>query len=118
MPGESFDGFIDLAKELDEITKDCSDEKRKNALEKGSDIIVKDARARAPIDTGLLSREGIAAEVVSGEEADIGWTGDAFYGRFLEMGTSKMSARPHLRPAYEAKKNQVIEVMRKELNLD
>ena len=28
MLGESFDGFIDLAKELDEIAKDCSEEKR------------------------------------------------------------------------------------------
>ena len=118
MQGESFDGFIDLAKELSDIAKDCSDENRKRALEKGSDIIVKDARVRAPINTGLLHREGIAAEVISGDEADIGWTNDAFYGRFLETGTSKMAARPHLRPAYEAKKNQVIEVMRKELNLD
>jgi HK97 gp10 family phage protein len=28
---------------------------------------------------------------------------DAFYGRFLEMGTSKMAAKPFLRPAADAK---------------
>jgi HK97 gp10 family phage protein len=30
----------------------------------------------------------------------------AFYWRFLEFGTSKMQARPFLRPAFEAKKEQ------------
>ena len=118
MAEDILDGFLELSEELNRMAKACSEKSRKNALEKGSDIIVKAARARAPIDTGLLSREGIAAEVISGEIADIGWTADAFYGRFLEMGTSKMAARPHLRPAYEAKKNQVVQVMIETLNLD
>jgi HK97 gp10 family phage protein len=37
---------------------------------------------------------------------------DAYYGRFVEFGTSKMSARPFLRPAFEAKKEAAIEAMR------
>lgn len=32
------------------------------------------------------------------------WSKEAFYGRFLELGTSKMAARSFLRPAYEAKR--------------
>jgi len=32
------------------------------------------------------------------------WTKEAFYGRFVEHGTSKMGAKPFLRPGYEAKK--------------
>lgn len=32
----------------------------------------------------------------------IGPTSDFFYGRFLEMGTAKMRARPYLRPAWDA----------------
>ncbi|CAJ5616505.1 phage protein, HK97 gp10 family [Burkholderia pseudomallei] len=35
------------------------------------------------------------------------WTREAFYGRFVEHGTSKMAAKPFLRPAYEAKKADV-----------
>lgn len=35
------------------------------------------------------------------------WTKEAFYGRFIEHGTSKMVAQPFLRPAYEAKKAEV-----------
>jgi HK97 gp10 family phage protein len=37
---------------------------------------------------------------------------DAFYGRFVELGTSKMSARPFLRPAFEASREAAIEAMR------
>lgn len=36
------------------------------------------------------------------------WSKDAFYGRFLEYGTSKMSPRPFLRPAYEAMKQAAV----------
>ncbi|ARL25493.1 HK97-gp10 family putative phage morphogenesis protein [Burkholderia pseudomallei] len=51
------------------------------------------------------------------------WTREAFYGRFIEYGTSKMAARPFLRPSYEAKKadvkhaiDGVIETKIKEMN--
>lgn len=37
---------------------------------------------------------------------------DAFYWRFLEFGTAKMSAHPFLRPAFEAQKEAAIEVFR------
>jgi len=33
---------------------------------------------------------------------------DGFYGRFLELGTSKMIARPFLRPALEKSVNEVL----------
>lgn len=36
--------------------------------------------------------------------------GVAFYGRFLELGTSKMPARPFLRPAIEAKRGEAVQV--------
>jgi HK97 gp10 family phage protein len=41
--------------------------------------------------------------------------GDAFYWRFLEFGTSKMAARPFMRPAYEARRARAIDVMRARL---
>ncbi|MBR8084564.1 HK97-gp10 family putative phage morphogenesis protein [Burkholderia vietnamiensis] len=42
------------------------------------------------------SAEGLRATYL------VTWSKDAFYGRFLEYGTSKMVARPFLRPAYDA----------------
>jgi HK97 gp10 family phage protein len=38
-----------------------------------------------------------------------------FWWRFLEFGTSKMAAKPFLRPAYEAKKMEAIETMKRYL---
>lgn len=38
--------------------------------------------------------------------------GDVYYWQFLEFGTSKMSARPFLRPAFEANKDSAIELFR------
>ena len=37
---------------------------------------------------------------------------DAYYGHMVEFGTAKMSARPFMRPAFEAKKEAAIEAMR------
>lgn len=36
------------------------------------------------------------------------WSKEAFYGRFVEFGTSKMAANPFLRPAFEAKKKDAV----------
>ena len=41
--------------------------------------------------------------------------GEAFYWRFIEFGTSKMPARPFLRPAFESKKNQAVETIKNRL---
>jgi HK97 gp10 family phage protein len=42
----------------------------------------------------------------------VGTRGYAFYGRFLEFGTSKMAARPWLRPAVDALAGWAVEAMR------
>ncbi len=65
-------------------------------------LIARDAKARAPVDTGALRASieartrgvllTLAAEVVAG----------APYAIFVEHGTSRMSAQPFLFPAFEA----------------
>lgn len=37
---------------------------------------------------------------------------DAYYAAFVEFGTSKMAARPFLRPAFEAKKSEAVKAIR------
>lgn len=39
----------------------------------------------------------------------------AYYWRFLEFGTSKLPARPFLRPAFDTKKSQAVDAMAKKL---
>lgn len=110
-------GFEELSKELAQIAKDAGPEKRKRALEAGAKIVVEKARASVPVRTGLLKREGIAAESPKDDAVEIGWTQSGFYGRFLEHGTSKMRARPHLQPAYEREQNRITQTMLRELKL-
>lgn len=43
-------------------------------------------------------------------------TTDAFYWRFLEYGSSRMRARPFIRPAYEAQKQQALQAMKTKLS--
>lgn len=45
----------------------------------------------------------------------VGTRGMAFYGKFLEFGTSKMAARPWLRPAVDALTGWALEAMRSRL---
>ena len=40
---------------------------------------------------------------------------DAFYWRFVEFGTVNMAARPFMRPAFEAKKYEAVEAIRRYL---
>lgn len=42
--------------------------------------------------------------------------GNAYYFRFLEFGTEKMQARPFLRPAFESKAPEALDVVTRELN--
>ena len=41
---------------------------------------------------------------------------DAWYWRFVEFGTRKMSARPFLRPALEAKRREAVQAMKDRLS--
>lgn len=110
-------GFDELREELADIAKNVTGPAKKDALEEGAKIIVNRARSLVPARTGLLKREGVTQGNNTGDAIEVGWTGDGFYGRFLEYGTSKMAPRPHIRPAYEQSKNQVAEIMLRKMKL-
>ena len=43
-----------------------------------------------------------------GRKVDAGGKFDAYYWRYVEFGTSRMAARPFLRPSFEVKKEEAI----------
>lgn len=51
----------------------------------------------------------------SGAQISISWRGIAFYGDFYERGTSKMAAKPFLRPAFDAKKDESLTIFKDKL---
>jgi len=81
----------------------------RDALRAAARPVVASAKSKVPVRTGKLQR-GIQQRVSvrSGSaEAIIGFDRKQFYGRFIELGTSKMSAKPFLRPALDESQNQI-----------
>lgn len=94
----------------------------RQAVVAGARLIHREVRARAPVDLRIYEgkqgrhRPGFLRDhiiiaydketSVPGRIASyiVTWSKEAFYGRFLEYGTSEMAAKPFLRPGYEAKK--------------
>ena len=113
----AYNGMEELMRELEATAKQVSPDSCKAALAAGAEVILAEARRQAPVDTGSLRDKGLAMKVESEQEALIGWTSDGFYGRFLEDGTSKMAAKPYLRPALEAKREEANQTMLRKLNL-
>ena len=125
---------------IDALAKVASESVLRQAAVAGGRVFFDEVRMRAPVNLGIYegkwgrhppgflrnsiliafdkdtSVEGLRASYV------ITWSKEAFYGRFVEFGTSKMAAQPFLRPSYEAKKqaaaqkfSEVIEAKAEEL---
>lgn len=124
------DGFKELAEELRALGARVEANGLRSANYAGAMVITRAAKATAPVKTGLLRasirafrRRGPPFSVthsvgVRGIKLTHGNTalnrrlrrvgkkyqadGPAFYGKFIEFGTSKMAAKPFLRPAFLA----------------
>ncbi len=77
------------------------------ALEESAEIVREEAFIKAPKRRGELARKLMISKIKH-SSIDIGPDKESFYGRFLELGTVKLSARPFLRPALDSKKSEVI----------
>lgn len=66
-------------------------------LEAGAIVILSEAQANCPVDTGFLQSTGFMQ--VNGNDIEIGF--GAEYASYVEFGTYKMAAQPFLRPALD-----------------
>lgn len=62
--------------------------------------------------SGVRSRKGNKHILVGIQKGD---NSHIFYGKFLEYGTSKMSAKPFMGPAFSSKKSEASEVLKSEI---
>jgi HK97 gp10 family phage protein len=68
------------------------------------------------VRTGKARQAVEKKRTIKGKRAVVGVENlDAYYWRFVEFGTSKMAARPFMRPAFEAKKTAAVEAIRQYL---
>lgn len=110
----TIDGGEELKRRL-EAMGDKSLAIAKDAILEGAEIVRQEASRRAPRRTGNLAANIVVGEPKGEKPGElavvIGPNKDAFYGLFLELGTSKMAARPFLVPALKATKKQVQETV-------
>lgn len=111
-------GLAELEKGLIEMGRDVGMKGLTGATADGARIVRDKARSLVPVDTGNLKRNIVISKykrvkdkdrearyaVVIRTKGKAGAKDNAFYGVFVERGTSKMAARPFMRPAWESKR--------------
>lgn len=111
-------GQKDIVRRLNLMPDATAGKALSKAAMAGAKVIVSAAKARAPVRTHKL-QESITAEVTEKSrdhvEATIGPGKEGFYGMFIELGTSKMPARPFLRPALDENEEAAIQAVWHEL---
>lgn len=124
--------FSKIAAKLDAITKAAEDAARP-AAQAGAQVFYEEVKARVPMSAkphksgkttftpGNLQRaiyqafadkesgQGVAKYRISFNKKN------AFYGRFLEFGTSKMAAKPFIRPAYDAARLKALQAVQQRM---
>ena len=127
-------GLRELQEKLRNLAPNLARNGLRAAVSAGAALIRNDARQRAPKRTGEMARDiQIKRErestdfhalysvfVRSGKKSRLAGKGrnvdrDSYYWRFVEFGTAKMAARPFMRPAFEAKKEEAVLAIRDKL---
>jgi HK97 gp10 family phage protein len=111
-------------KELDAALQNLAYPATRRALRKGmragANVVRDEVRARAPVKSGNLKRK-IRTRERSEDQGNMRFAVEvprsAFYGKFFEYGTSKMAAKPFMRPAAEAKTEAAVTMMRDSLQI-
>ena len=98
----------------------------RKGLREAAKMIAAEARTRAPYDTGALrkgikvraakSKKYIGMIVRTGTRAEMGIpeTASHYYPALLELGTSRLPARPYLRPALDEKRTRALAAIQRE----
>ena len=126
-----FSGLLDISSDLNTLSKSQSRKVLWDATRSAATIVKDEAAKRAPKRTGKLAKNivvlsqrtndgGMASGVhVRGRNPRTGNSDNkmktkdsrnAFYWRFVELGTSKMSAIPFIRPAYDARQEEAVKI--------
>lgn len=120
-------GLRELARKLKQMPVELRGKTLNAALRKGAKEIASEAQRRVPVRDGVLQRSIVirkarvinpnneASQTVSvRKNAKSG--GNPYYASFVEFGTSKMPARPFMRPAFESRNGDALAVFKTELS--
>ena len=105
-------GFADFDELIEDYVKKVDGDAVTEILKVGADALVDDVHALPSPRSARGHPTHMLDEIssrVMGEKVEVGW--GSYYGLFLENGTRKMSARPHLKPTWETNKERYQELM-------
>ncbi|MEY8174036.1 HK97-gp10 family putative phage morphogenesis protein [Burkholderia multivorans] len=121
-------GLADLQADFLRLAKAQSTKALRRATVAGANVIRDEARARAPKKTGKLKRNIVTSALKQKDSPGIATAGvrvrtkgkadspnNAFYWRFVELGTQFMKAEPFMRPAFDASIAQAEGAIRTEI---
>lgn len=121
----NLDGMDRISSRLEKMGKEGVKIGNKG-LEQGANAIITEAKnilnSNGSVRTGKLKKglkiskvkkKGNKKYIQAGIQRDD--NSEIFYGKFLEFGTSRMSARPFLVPAYYSKKEEAKKIIINEL---
>lgn len=122
-------GLEDLIKNLNALPAKLEKKVIRAAVRKGANIVRDKARQNVPKDTGNLQKSiitsgakvsGKIAFRVSLKQRKTKNSKEPYYGRFIEFGTSKMPAKPFMRPALDESEWEVFDTVVSDIksNLD
>jgi len=128
MTDVSVSGLDDILKKLAILPQRVQKNVVVGAIRASAKPIIQEAKALVPKDSKSLSKS-IGITKFKTRKKSLVWFSvsprrgknwDGFYGRFIEFGTVKMSAKPFMRPAFEKKSAETIkfakEYMKKRLD--
>ncbi|MCU2437586.1 HK97 gp10 family phage protein [Enterobacter hormaechei subsp. xiangfangensis] len=133
-----FSGLADIAKDLEALSRAENNKVLRDATRAGAEVLKEEVIARAPVRTGKLKKNVVVVTQKSRRRDEISSgvhirgvnprTGNsdntmkaknprnAFYWRFVEMGTANMPPHPFVRPAFDVRQEQATEVAMRRMN--
>ncbi|WP_089340578.1 HK97-gp10 family putative phage morphogenesis protein [Burkholderia singularis] len=122
-------GLADLRADFERLAKSQSTKALRRATLAGANVIRDEARIRAPKRSGKLKRNIVSAALRQKDAPGIATAGvrvrtkgkadspsNAFYWRFVELGTQYMKAEPFFRPAFDSSLDKAEGAIRTELS--
>jgi HK97 gp10 family phage protein len=130
-------GLKEFSDTLDLLANDVQRKHIRTAMKPAVEVLRREVRLRAPVRVEVGSKgfrktgkgkknrqpgylkahigRWLKPEKDGSLAGFVGPTQSAFYGRFVELGTSHSAAKPFMRPAFDAKKDEAAEVFAKKL---
>lgn len=128
--GLDFSGLNGIARDLEKLSRAENNKVLRDATRAGAEVLKEEVIDRAPVRTGKMRKNVVVVTQKSRRKGEISSgvhirginprTGNsdnsmkaknprnAFYWRFVEMGTVNMPAHPFVRPAFDTRQEEAV----------